>query len=722
VVVVLSLKSPTQTDKFNIWMLLIINSLLSGVVFYVVTDYLLGRIARYGVFSSDASDHFKARSNTGRLLSIVVIAFIAVICSIMLTIAHNITLREIRQSFSIPMMLQNAVVRQNMESAFEDLRSDMELIAAEGDLIRAAEPENGEGIEKILNGLKGRNNGYTALFAAGASPEGKIFADSGGVKLRGISVSECPGAETFRSVLSGQIRMAALNTSGKKAPQGIIIAAPVKENGRVKAVVGAVINPEWVANRFFKNTTFGNTGRVIAIDGNGAFVDNTAAGLRSEVLSRLEWRSKGSDLSDGEIRRCLYDNRWCTLVPLSSGKTGWKAAALVSDSEIDSRAFKSSLFVIIFLCLGFPLIGLFVYSVIQNKLGGLNDLKNIFGMIAEGDLSQKVVVSAYNEVGEILGSLKTLVDKLGEIMKSIKEAIGDLAASSEELSGTTSTFSGNAQTQASNVEEISATVEELSAGVDNISTSAKYQYERMNDLSDKMKKLSGIINEIGKKTAKALENSSGIAERAARGDDALKRMQVSMNNIFKSSKEMTGILGMINSISDQINLLSLNAAIEAARAGDAGRGFAVVADEISKLADETSKSLKDIDAIIRENNTEIEAGKTSISETIGIITQIISGVDAINGIMNEIAGSMTDQLKTNDDVNLEADTVKTRAFEIMNAANEQKGAFVEIAKSISNINDLAQSNASGSEELSSGADNLSQMADRLRVTIEYFKT
>jgi methyl-accepting chemotaxis protein len=107
-------------------------------------------------------------------------------------------------------------------------------------------------------------------------------------------------------------------------------------------------------------------------------------------------------------------------------------------------------------------------------------------------------------------------------------------------------------------------------------------------------------------------------------------MDDGMKKIGASSGEMTGIVEIINSISDQINLLSLNAAIEAARAGDAGRGFAVVADAISKLADQTATSIKDIDGLIRANTEEIERGISNARTTIETISGIIEGVESIN--------------------------------------------------------------------------------------------
>jgi len=199
-------------------------------------------------------------------------------------------------------------------------------------------------------------------------------------------------------------------------------------------------------------------------------------------------------------------------------------------------------------------------------------------------------------------------------------------------------------------------------------------------------------------------------------------MHESMGKIGASSREMTGIIKIINDISDQINLLSLNAAIEAARAGDAGRGFAVVADEISKLADQTAASIKEIDSLISVNEREIERGMTNVNETVGVIGTIIDGVSSIAGVMDSIYESTEKQLGINENVNREAGAVKGRSDEIANATGEQKIAITEIVKSISSINELTQAIASGSEEMSGNSEEMAGMAETLKSKVGYFTT
>ncbi|HPW51591.1 MAG TPA: methyl-accepting chemotaxis protein, partial [Spirochaetota bacterium] len=192
-------------------------------------------------------------------------------------------------------------------------------------------------------------------------------------------------------------------------------------------------------------------------------------------------------------------------------------------------------------------------------------------------------------------------------------------------------------------------------------------------------------------------------------------------SILESSKEMTGIVDIINNISEQINLLSLNAAIEAARAGEAGRGFAVVADEISKLADQTASSIKEIDRFIQQNNDQISRGRSSVESANMTISKVIENINVISGMMNDLGKFMQSQLQINETVNSEALRMRTRSEEIKTATEEQKNAIGEIVSSISSINDNTQVNATSAHDLAGNVEGLSKMAEELEHDVSFFK-
>ncbi len=301
-----------------------------------------------------------------------------------------------------------------------------------------------------------------------------------------------------------------------------------------------------------------------------------------------------------------------------------------------------------------------------------------------------------HEVERAEAHASTEAEKNLEQNRFIREVLdtgsGSLVVDIESLSATISDFTQHSQEQAAATEEVTASIEEITAGVDSVKSIADEQFLNLELLLHTMEELSEIIVTMNAFVEEALTMIDQISVNAKSGEQSLSVMNESMGNISRSSREMTGIIQIINDISDKINLLSLNAAIEAARAGDAGRGFAVVADEISKLADQTASSIKSIDTLIRTNESEIGKGNQNVGAAVEKINYIISDIEKIVNKITVISQNMSQQTLANQTVNENAEKVKTRSEQITNAMNEQKLAIEEISKTVGSINELSQHN------------------------------
>lgn len=339
----------------------------------------------------------------------------------------------------------------------------------------------------------------------------------------------------------------------------------------------------------------------------------------------------------------------------------------------------------------------------------------------EGDLTKQLTVESKDEIGTMAKYFNDFIVKLRALISKSKSISGELAGAIEEMEVTTTTVSDNVRTQAASSEEISATVDEVTAGTAGVAKNSDEQAECMQTLTEEIKKLSSVITEIGKDIAVTEAKTREIYEDAKSRESSLHTMGQSMMSISESSKEMSNIIKIIRGISDQINLLSLNAAIEAARAGDAGRGFAVVADEISKLAEETAQSLGEIGTLVTKNDKEIAVGLQNIQDTLETITRVINGVDAIREMIHSMAELMSRQGEFNESVVANAKIVRLKSQEIKDALAEQKIAMDEILKSISNIAMLSQSNSSGADDLKSHAKAVTDLADTLTMQVDRFK-
>ena len=349
-----------------------------------------------------------------------------------------------------------------------------------------------------------------------------------------------------------------------------------------------------------------------------------------------------------------------------------------------------------------------------------NNLKEIAS--GDGNLNVSLKVDSHDEIGELSRYFNEFVTKIKNVISEVKTQSSNLAISTNAMTPILNNFSESSQEQASSTEEITATIEEVSAGMDQIARNARYQFEIISTLSERMNSLSEIIHEMEQKIKDTTGLAGDISSKAKSGEASIQSMNDSMSRINNSSDQMKNIINIISDISKQTNLLSLNASIEAARAGDAGRGFAVVADEIAKLAVLTSQSIKNIDALIRSNSEEISQGYSSIQGTVSMIKMIMDGINSINSMMIKLAESMTIQMKINEEVNSEATKVKEKSNEIKIATEEQKVAIEAISNSVMTINDLTMEISTGSQDMLNTFERTIKITSDLNDQVDFFKT
>jgi len=310
---------------------------------------------------------------------------------------------------------------------------------------------------------------------------------------------------------------------------------------------------------------------------------------------------------------------------------------------------------------------------------------------------------------------------LRELLQSATSVSNELAALSERMSEMTDRFSDNSQNQAASVEEITSAVEEVHAGMELVERNTGNQFAGVESLIGKLRGLSDSIGTMKDRISETAGISRSTSARSAAGASTLESMNTSMASLMESSRQMTGIVDVIRGIADRISLLSLNAAIEAARAGDAGRGFAVVADEISKLSEQTAESLAEISKLIASTDRDVGIGINGVEETVGLLRATIDNVNRITAGVEEIDRLMAEQVGINDIVNDHALEVRSRYDEIRISTTEQMIALSEVAKSVGTINELTQSNAEGATALAGLSRQVEASAEVLKKQIGSYR-
>lgn len=395
----------------------------------------------------------------------------------------------------------------------------------------------------------------------------------------------------------------------------------------------------------------------------------------------------------------------------------------ISDKNVDAKLKRTLLIYILIsiaAILSSILVSLLISGMISRPLRQL--VINLRHMAeGEGDLTSALPVNSSDELGQAAMEFNRFIGKLQEVISDVKYITNELNNATADIKISIDSLSENLTGQSNLEGEVSSGSNEAKTSAEMLEMNASLERNCFLILSNRLTELSASIVLITGESETAFNLTKTIAEKVARGKTTLYSTSSIMDNISSSSGELTGIAGLINDISDQINLLSLNAAIESARAGEAGRGFAVVADEISKLADKTAMNVKDINRIIQGNTHQIDNGIKSVNTMIELFNDVIADVSSISSVIREIFSSMQNQSKHNENVQDESETMNLIVNETKDIMVKHNKAVVVIAESISAMNKLSSDNRERSSIITRSAGEISSMSTSLLELINYFK-
>jgi methyl-accepting chemotaxis protein len=310
-----------------------------------------------------------------------------------------------------------------------------------------------------------------------------------------------------------------------------------------------------------------------------------------------------------------------------------------------------------------------------------------------------VNMKSHLRIHQALGESRRQAEDIQNILEQTNGVSVKLASSTEQMAATTDSFSNNAQTQAASLEEVTSTVEEITASGEGVYTMAKQQVDLTQKVKDEMETLHNIITTASGKISEALAIRDELNKMVEKARADIQSALSGMSSATSQFQNVQDTVNIIEDISDQINLLSLNAAIEAARAGEHGRGFAVVAEEIGKLADNTSSNVKSINDMFKASNIEIGRAYKRLEDFIESLNRMIQHIAEFGARIDGVVDSAKEDLDLNRAIRASLEGVLAESNKILGATNEQKTALEEISKSIAGLNMTTQEMALGSQEL-----------------------